>query len=221
MNFHQFLETTEQTALIEKLKQTCQDVYGAPAHPEVIKRWQTKSVLELQQELKWLDTEERTRIKINKQYAQRQKEKEALSLNGYERCEAGDTFERIICGGIGKEGMPMHKLDHMNDDFLHDYYGIYVGSADEWLDWMVDDGYCDQDIICIYEITIPPTPPFYLADDPASGGFAGEDASKQVPDAQIIFSTIPMIPRQYVKLRKRIGMKRYWKEREGRENRWG
>lgn len=214
--FINWIENINQNQnLIEKLTKTCQDVYGAPPHPNVLLRWQNMPAEELQQNLKWLDVDERNRMKIKKQYELRQKEKEAQELNGYEYIEPGDTFERVVCGKTIKD-MPMFKLDHLSDKFLHDYFGVYVGNADEWLDWMMDDGYCNGNIF-IYEITIPPKPPFYTLNDPNSGGWAGEDASKEVPDAQIIFSTIQSIPRKYIKLKQRINEKQYWKERKQRE----
>jgi len=102
----------------------------------------------------------------------------------------------------------MYPLTQLSDE-LHKYYGVYTGDAEEWLRWLIDDGYCDQEIICIYHITIPPRPAFYVTDDPASGGWAGEDASREVPQGRIIFSTIPKIPARYIKLVKKMTQSEY------------
>jgi hypothetical protein len=138
----------------------------------------------------------------------------------YERCYPGDKFERVICGEGGKQsaqGMPAFKLDNvLGDKELNGFYGIHVGDADEWLDWLIDDGYCSGDIY-IYEIIVPDNPPFYVAEDHNSGGFAGEYADKQVPDGQIIFSQLKVIPANLITLKSMIREKQYWKERKRRE----
>lgn len=140
--------------------------------------------------------------------------------NEYERCFVGDKFERIICGEDGKkavkgmEAFNVHGI--LNDSELKGFYGIHVGDADEWLDWLVDDGYCDGDIY-IYDITIPDNQPFYVAEDGNSGGFAGEYADKQVPSGKIIFSQLKIIPSNLITLKSVIKEKQYWKDRKRRE----
>ena len=134
----------------------------------------------------------------------------------YERCSPGDTFERIVCGKnlrLEKVGMKAHSLvDTLNDPELKGYYGVHVGDADRWLDWLVDDGYCSGDIY-IYTITIPPKPVFYVAEDANSGGWAGEFVDKQVPDGQIIFSNLQTLPARSIKLDNFIKEAEYWKRR--------
>ena len=224
MRFKQWIETGEQEklSLLEKLKQMCQEVYGDPPHPLVLQRWQTMGIEQLKQELQHLE-QEKPRQEFRRQMQRIEKEKEALKLHtdydSYERLDPGDSFERIICGSENpsceKNGMQMHLLTQLGDSELHKYYGIYVGDPDDWLDWLVDDGYCDGTIY-IYSIEIPPNPPFYIARDDASGGWAGDDASREVPEGQIIFSTIQKIPAQYIALKKRISERQYWKDRKAR-----
>lgn len=163
------------------------------------------------------------------QQAQFKKKKEEDNPNlhtkadEYERCWSGDKFERIVCGKnqrFEKTGMPAYPLKEEinNDPELRGYFGIHCGDADEWLDWLIDDGYCDGDIY-IYEITIPESPAFYQVDDNNSGGYGGDHASKQVPSAQIIFSELKLIPAQYIKLTKMIKDADYWKDRKKRDRR--
>jgi hypothetical protein len=160
------------------------------------------------------------------QQARFKKEREEDSPNlethedEYERCGVGDGFERVVCGtkvGFEKTGMPTFDItDIIHDKELDGYFGIHCGDADDWLDWLVDDGYCDGDIY-VYHITIPEDEPFYRVDDKNSGGWAGEDASREVPSGQIIFSKLKIIPAQNIKLTQFIKEKDYWKERKRRE----
>jgi hypothetical protein len=204
-------ERTERLALIVKLKQACMSVYGYPPVQNVVKRWLTTDINELQGELQRIERD-RPRQELDRRMGRREDKKARLALqtddDSYQRLEPGDVFDRIVCGGQGdpgmdKQGMPMFPLSHMNDPALQQYYGVYVGSPDEWLDWMRNDGYCDGDAY-VYEITIPPWPHFFTMRDPNSGGWAGEDASREVPEAQIIFSKIETIPAQYITLKEVI-----------------
>ena len=141
------------------------------------------------------------------------------NVDEYERCWVGDKFGRIVCGKEAdvSRGMEAFKIDdYLRDPELKGYFGVHIGNPDDWLDWLVDDGYCSGDIY-IYEIVVPEDPPFYLAEDKNSGGFAGEFADKQVPEGQILFSQLSVIPASQIKLDSMIKERDYWKERKRRE----
>ncbi len=176
-----------------------------------------KTVVKIAMDVGHAQLQARMKQEIDDEY-----DKLETKKDDYERCWSGDKFERIVCGknaGFEKTGMPAYDVSSiLNDPELKGYFGIHVGDADSWLDWLVDDGYYDGDIY-VYEITTPDDVPFYKVEDQNSGGWAGDDASEQVPDGEIIFSKLNVIPAQYIRVSRFIKEKDYWKEQKRNERR--
>jgi len=135
---------------------------------------------------------------------QRDKQRQDNALFGeYFVCEG--FAERIICSPVNpeceKKGMEAY---NMAPEFpeLKGYYGIHVGSADEWLPILARDGYCNGDAY-VYQIDLDSSPETFYEVDDAHVLVKGEN-----PDSRIIFSKQKLIPSNMIEIVKRVPARR-------------
>jgi hypothetical protein len=229
MQFRLWLETEDQEhrSLLQQIQQRWGEYSPtAPISPQVLQQMQLASVDELRRYLQSIEIDLANQRTTQTWEDERKSKQLHTGYTSYDRMDPGDSFERVVGGdkdpGLDQTGMELHfdAEEILGDAELKGYHAIYGGSYDDWKNVLVDDGYLDGNHY-VYSVEIPPQGEFYMTEDPNAGGFAGEFADRQTPDAQVIFSKVARIPAQYVKLTQVVSQEDYWQERRWLQQMYG